>query len=237
MRKFKLARFFTLILYFLSALFIDSSFADPHKVPPQDLFDYGKDGRVWKKPDVSLVPTFFIRGTPDVMQINNYSCGVAVFQGVAMRFGYWGYQEDFAKILKTSEEDGTHPNAIEKGFKKLGYDARILENLTIDQIKGFLRSGCSVILDYQAWNDEPDGKDYTHEWEDGHYSILVGFNDEVLFIEDPSLLGTIGYLKNNEFISRWHDYEIENGKRREYVHMAIIVKGRIIHQPQFTHID
>jgi len=37
-----------------------------------------------------------------------------------------------------------------------------------------------VIIDYQAWNGKV-GIDYTNQWEDGHYSILIGFNDRFLF--------------------------------------------------------
>jgi len=202
----------------------------PH--PPQSTNDPKPE-----RAQSSLIPKFYLKGIPDVMQMNNYSCGVAAFQGVAMHFGYWGYQEEFAKILKTSPEEGTSPIYIVKGFKKLGFHAEIKEKQTIPQIKQYLRDGWCVIVDFQAWNEHPEGKDYSNEWEDGHYGILVGYNDDTLFIEDPSLLGTVGYLSNEEFMSRWHDYENENGKRREYNQMVIIVKGRTVYQRQFTHID
>jgi len=187
------------------------------------------------RPD--LKPTFWVRGMPDTIQMNSYSCGAAVFQAVAQYFDHWGYQETFAGELGTSQENGTHPLAIVKGLKQLGLEATLEEGLTIDRLEQYLREGRAVVIDYQAWNDEPSGKDYSAEWEDGHYSILVGYNDTTLFIEDPSTLGTTGYLSKAEFQNRWHDYENENGRRREYRHMAIIVQGPASRQPRFTPID
>jgi len=93
-----------------------------------------------------------------------------------------------------------------------------------------------VIIDFQAWGD-PEGKDYTEEWEDGHYGIAVGYDQNSLYIEDPSLLGTVGFLTHDEFLARWHDYEIEDGKRREYRNMGIVVTGDTEPQPAVTHIE
>jgi len=184
-----------------------------------------------------LKPDFWVRGMPDAIQINSYTCGVAVFQSVAQYFNHWGYQEKYAKELGATPDDGTHPAAIVKGLRNLGLSADIREGLSLGQIKADLKAGKVVIVDYQAWNHKSKGKVYSTEWEGGHYSILVGYNSQLLFLEDPSTLGTIGYLTNTEFLDRWHDYETEGGKRREYVHMAIVIGGPPTRQPLFTHID
>lgn len=183
-----------------------------------------------------FLPQVLLTGIPDVMQMNDYSCGVGVFQAVAAYFGYWGYQKEFSKSLGTTQKQGTHPRRIEKGLKKLGFEVRLVENMTLDQLRNCLRQGEIVIIDFQAWGDEED-QDYSNEWEEGHYCVVVGFNEKYVFLEDPSLLGTIGYLSNEELLSRWHDYEIENGKPRKYYHMGIIIRGKQVPQPMFTHID
>jgi hypothetical protein len=38
-------------------------------------------------------------------------------------------------------------------------------------------------------------------------------------------------------MTRWHDYETENGKRREYRQAGIVVRGKPVLQPALTHID
>ncbi|NLI79568.1 MAG: hypothetical protein GX442_24380 [Candidatus Riflebacteria bacterium] len=184
-----------------------------------------------------LKPTFWVRGMPDAIQTNSYTCGVAVFQAVAQYFDHWGYQETYARELGATPEDGTHPAALLAGFRRLGLTATLEEGLTIEALERHLRAGTVVIVDYQAWNGKPAGKDYSTEWEDGHYSILIGFNDTMLFLEDPSTLGTVGYLTRDDFRRRWHDYEVEDGKRREYRQMAIFVRGPSRRQPHFTPID
>ncbi|MFZ2956920.1 MAG: cysteine peptidase family C39 domain-containing protein [Candidatus Ozemobacteraceae bacterium] len=173
---------------------------------------------------------------PDVIQMNSYSCGVGCVQAVAMHFGVWGYQDEYARELGATPEDGTHPLRITKYLVKIGLDAKIVENMSLDDLRHHIDTHDVVIINYQAWGD-PIGKNYSKEWEDGHYSVAIGYNEKMIFIEDPSLLGTIGYLTNDEFLSRWHDYENENGKRREYRNMGIVVRGKSNPQPRFTHID
>jgi len=209
----------------------------PETIPPQIRLDRtAPTDRTAARAGGTPIPTRLLPGIPDVIQRNEYSCGVGVFQAIAMYYGYWGYQDEFVKVLGTTEAEGTHPARIVRGFRKLGFEARLVEGLTIDDLKRHIDAGIPVIIDYQAWG-EPANKDYAKEWEDGHYSIAVGYNDQVIFIEDPSLLGTVGYLTHQELMARWHDYEIENGKRREYRQMGIVVRGRIVPQPPFSHID
>lgn len=183
-----------------------------------------------------LRPTRFLAGIPDVIQMNSWSCGVGVVQSVCMYYGIWGYQDEYAREMGTTSDQGTHPLRITAYLQKSGLKASLREGMTLDQLRKEVDQGHLVIIDYQAWG-EPADKDYRQEWEDGHYSLVVGYNDQAIFIEDPSLLGTTGYLKNQEFLDRWHDYEIEGGKRREYVRMAIVVEGKVVPQPRFTHID
>jgi predicted double-glycine peptidase len=175
-------------------------------------------------------------GIPDVMQMNDYSCGVASVQAVAQYYGTWGYQDEFARELGTTPKNGTHPSRIVAYLRKLGLEASLEEGMTIDDLKRQVDAGVPVIIDYQAWG-EPAGKDYAKEWEDGHYSIVVGYSGDRLMIEDPSLLGTTGELTATELMTRWHDYETENGKRREYRQAGIVVRGKPVLQPALTHID
>ncbi len=181
-------------------------------------------------------PTQLIRGIPDVMQANSYSCGVGVAQAVAQFYGVWGYHAHHVGKLGTSEDAGTHPEAIARYLRGLGLDARVVEGLTVAQLRSHVDHGVPVIIDFQAWNADPR-HDYAPEWEDGHYGVVVGYNRGHLFIEDPSLLGTLGWLSDAELDRRWRDYEDEEGKRRPYLRMGIVVRGRPKPPPPYTHID
>lgn len=194
------------------------------------------------------VPTQWVKGVPDGMQMNDYSCGVACVQAIAQRHGHWGYQAEWAKELGTTPEAGTHPRRMVRSLRRLGLDARLVERLTLAELKAGIDRGDSVIVGFQAWAEDSHARrqgqlpparphDYTQEWECGHYGIAVGYSSEHLFIEDPSLLGTVGTLTHADFLARWHDYELENGRRREYIRMAIVVPGQGSPPPPFTPIE
>jgi len=64
----------------------------------------------------------------------------------------------------------------------------------------------------KAWTQsDPKSPDFrwTDAWEDGHYVILIGVEGDNLVFENPSLLGTRGYIPCSEFLGRWRDYEGE----------------------------
>lgn len=181
-------------------------------------------------------PLAQIPGIPDVIQSNSWSCGPGVVQAVLTYYGVWGYQDDFAKEMGTTEDQGTHPARIAAYLRKWGLDATLREGLTTRDLRRYVDQGVPVILDFQAWNGTP-GKDYSGEWEDGHYAVLVGYDRKGFYLEDPSLLGTRGYLAAADLDRRWRDYEIENGKRRPYVRLGIVVKGKRKLQPPVSPIE
>lgn len=180
-------------------------------------------------------PRVWVPGIPHVMQMNNYSCGTAVFQAVAQRFGHEAYQETWAKELGTDPEEGTHPAALVEGLRDLGLEVELVEGMSLESLLEHIRRRDVVIVDFQAWGDA--GTDYSQGWEDGHYALAVGYSDHHLFLEDPSILGSIGYLTLEDFEARWHDYENEAGGRREYRHMAIVVRGPAGGPPTFLQIE
>jgi len=181
-------------------------------------------------------PSRLLERIPDVIQTNNYSCGVGVVQAVLARHGVWGYQDELARALGTSPEEGTHPARIVAYLHERGLEAELREGLTLADLRRFVDEGALAIVDFQAWNGGA-GVDYAKEWEDGHYALLVGYGKDVFFLEDPSLLGTVGWVGAADLDARWHDYESEGGKRRDYVRSAIVVRGKGQPFPRFTHID
>jgi predicted double-glycine peptidase len=176
-----------------------------------------------------------LRGIPDVIQSNSWSCGAGAVQAVLTYYGIWGYQDDFAKALGTSEDQGTHPVKMTAYFKKWGLAAELREGLTAVDLRRYVDRGVPVIVDFQAWGNP--GQDYRKAWEDGHYCIVVGYDRRGFYLEDPSLLGTLGYLKTADLEHRWHDYEIEGGKRRPYLRSGIVIEGKRTLQPAVSPID
>jgi len=166
-------------------------------------------------------------GIPDVRQSTGYSCGAAALQAV---LAYWGTSEREDRLmarLHTTPQNGTSPDNIVRVAREYGLKADLREGLTLEDLESALRQGLTVIVDLQAWRGK-DEKLWTETWDDGHYMDLLGMDANNLTFDDPSLLGSRGFIPRAEFIDRWHDYEGEpplDAGDRKYVHMAIFIKG------------
>jgi hypothetical protein len=64
---------------------------------------------------------------------------------------------------------------------------------------------------------------YTDDWDDGHYNVIVGYDSENFFFMDPwTKEHNYAYIPKTNFGTRWHD--LIHGK--EKVHrVAIFVTG------------
>lgn len=188
-----------------------------------------------------------LTGVPDVRQSTNYSCGAAALQAV---LGYWGIdarEGDLIADLGSDPERGTPPEAILRVAARFGLKAELREGLGLDDLAEALRRGVPPIVDIQAWTSadvRSRGFHWAEAWEDGHYVVLIGVDGENLVFEDPSLLGTRGYIPRAEFLDRWRDYEgnppygASDPGDRAYVRAAIFIEGtRPAAPPALTRID
>ena len=164
---------------------------------------------------------------PDVRQSTGYTCGASALQAV---LAYWGIEERedrLAARLRSTPDQGTHPDDIVRGARELGLAADLREALDLADLERALAEGTSVIVDLQAWRDRADVP-WAETWDDGHYMVLLGADAANLYFEDPSLLGSRGVIPRAEFLERWHDYEGQaplDPSDRKYVRMAIFLRG------------
>lgn len=171
-------------------------------------------------PDALRVPLF--------RQATGYSCGASSLQAVLC---YWkaftGQESQLYPRLATTPKDGTAPEKLVEGARSFGLTARMQEGTTLADLRQALDRGETVILNLQAWREDPSSaKPWKETWEEGHYVVLVGLDDHFLYAMDPSVAGSYAYLPRQEFVDRWHDYEDRTGTRREYHHLAIFIHGR-----------
>lgn len=88
-----------------------------------------------------------------------------------------------------------------------------------------------MIVEIQAWADP--GTDYKNDWDDGHYVVVIGFDQDYLYFEDPWILGNIGYIKKTDFPDRWHD--IVSGTRKVY-NLGIIIHTKQVATPPIVEL-
>lgn len=165
---------------------------------------------------------------PIVRQETEYSCGPASLSAVMQYWGAWdGGERELYGPLGTTEKDGTEPGKLAEVARDHGLDARVREDLTLDDLESAVRAGETAIVDYQAWRTEPATMTWRQTWEDGHYSVVIGLDGDNVYFMDPSAGLGYGWIPRAEFLERWHDYEDPAGRpRRFYQHMAVLVKGK-----------
>ncbi len=167
-------------------------------------------------------PRTRLLGLPDVRQANGYTCGAASLQSVLRYYGRGDDlgEEDLAAQLGTTPEDGTTPAAIVRVARAHGLTATMRERMTLSDLETYVARGVPVIVDYQAWSEAPR-PDYTNDWDNGHYSVVVGIDRRNVYLEDPSILGARGAIARSDFVRRWHDED----NRQRYHGMGIVLES------------
>jgi predicted double-glycine peptidase len=171
---------------------------------------------------------------PDTRQCTDYSCGASALQAVLM---YWGieYREDeLMSRLHTDPENGTNPKEIVRVAGEEGLKAQLRENVSLNDVRSSIDKGNPVIIDCQAWREGDDlQKPWRDIWDSGHYMVVVGMDDKNVYFEDPSILGSVGWIARPEFEERWHDID-----DHAYDHGAIFIEGDRPHPPPaLLHVD
>ena len=164
---------------------------------------------------------------PHLRQVFNYDCGVCALQQVLVYYGIEKREDELIHLL-----DAKRTNIIEHGSKLskmkevaeyYGLEAEIVRNAKIKDIIKLIDEKTPPIILMQAWRDfSVNNLDWTKDFKDGHYVVAVGYNDNVIFFEDPaSVIRT--YLTYKEFEKRWHDVDDDN--KTHNFGVMVVVKG------------
>jgi predicted double-glycine peptidase len=164
---------------------------------------------------------------PRTRQSTDHTCGVAALQSV---LGY--YVEDIredklAKQIGTTEE-GTKYMAIADFARSEGLQVEVRHNMTLADLQHALDQRRPVIVAIQAWREAPG--DWTKDWDDGHYVVVIGYDRENIYLMDPSVLGNYAYIPVQEFLDRWHDTDLD--QTIKLIHLGIIAwKDKPVYNP------
>jgi ABC-type bacteriocin/lantibiotic exporter with double-glycine peptidase domain len=132
---------------------------------------------------------------PELRQAYEYDCGASALQSILAYYGIDIREELIMKYLKTNLRNGTSINNITKVLKKfnLKFESR---KMTILEIKNYINKKIPVLILIKAWDDD-------------HWVVAIGYDKERIIFEDPYLLKRT-FLKNEEFLKRWHTDEIDS---------------------------
>jgi predicted double-glycine peptidase len=163
---------------------------------------------------------------PLVRQAVPHTCGAAALMSILFYYQrYDGGESALATRLGSTPEDGTHPASIVSVASAYGLRATLRQGVTVADLRAALERREPVIVDLQAWTDDPSHVRWRDAWEDGHYVVAIGLDADRLYVMDPSTAGRYAFVPLSELLDRWHDYETVAGRRVEYRRMAIFFTG------------
>jgi ABC-type bacteriocin/lantibiotic exporter with double-glycine peptidase domain len=193
--------------------------------------------RGWPKagPNSLPLPSNLI-GVPPIRQCQDFTCGVAA---TLMLLRYWCVDgcadvEESAlyEPLQTTRVAGTEPGPMVDLSRRKGLFAYYRNgDVRVDELGRAVMAGEPPILDLQAWRD--DDTPWRETWDAGHYVVLVGYDEERLYVADPSRATRLGYafLSRSELDDRWHDLTRADERVER---MAIFVRGELTAAPPPT---
>lgn len=159
-------------------------------------------------------------------QSTEYSCGASALQTVLK---YWGLELDEAELMRrlnTNPEVGTYPEDIVRVARELGLHAEVKDNLSLDEIERATSEGPVIILG-QAWRSRQDSDAAVEDdWENGHYVVVLGVDQEYVYFEDPYVRMGKGFLPRQAFEAHWHN--IMGGalaKSAKQIRLGIVTRG------------
>lgn len=159
---------------------------------------------------------------PTDRQGKNYTCGQSVTGSVLSLYGVDKREDDLVKALHGTPKDGTHPHAIARYVRTLGIEAEVRTRMTLDDLRAEVKRGNPVIVAYQAWGSKDS--DYTED-RNGHYGVVVGIDENFIYLMDPSIRIGYGYLTVEDFEKRWHDTAKFKGENRPLPQLGIVFSG------------
>ena len=89
----------------------------------------------------------------------------------------------------------------------------------------------------QAWAEIPMTlEQWENDFDDGHYVIVVGYNDSIVVFEDPASFRKT-WLTEEEFLIRWHDADPATKSKLEHFAMVLLGKEPSPQHKLMEHMD
>jgi predicted double-glycine peptidase len=139
-------------------------------------------------------------------------CGPASLKAVLAYYGVNKTEAELAQLSGANPEDGTRPEGLARAAKALGFQAEVRDNVSFDDLKGWLAKGAPVIVDW--WSTD-----------EGHYSVVTAIRDGHVYMKDPEL-GTERALPMAEFERVWFDFEQPSRLHKGLSHRQVILVTR-----------
>jgi len=145
-------------------------------------------------------------------------CGPASLKIVLDYYGVDKTEKELAELAGLNPELGINDKDIVRVAESLGFKAEIKNESSFEEIEKWLGKGMPVIVDWFTRGRQDYGD---LEVADGHYSVVVGLDDEYIYLQDPEIGGE-RKIKRENFMRVWFDFSGEYIKPDELIIRQII---------------
>jgi ABC-type bacteriocin/lantibiotic exporter with double-glycine peptidase domain len=133
-------------------------------------------------------------------------CGPASLKIVMDYYGVEKDEDEIAERCGRDPEMGTDDMAIKKAAESYGFKVEIQNEASFEDIQKWLDKKVPVIVNWftKGRSDYDDS-----EVSDGHYSVVMGLDDENIYLQDPDV-GEMRKLDRDDFLRVWFDFKTHN---------------------------
>jgi ABC-type bacteriocin/lantibiotic exporter with double-glycine peptidase domain len=171
---------------------------------------------------------------PSGVQAFDFDCGVKALQLVMAYYGIEIREDELIRDLK-SDNDGTSVENMVGVAKENGFEVIVRSRVSLETVKQYVEKDIPVIVLLQAWAERyMTLEDWKTDYDDGHYAIVIGYQDHIVIFEDPSSFRRT-WLTEEEFIARWHDMNPRTGEK--YDQFAMVLLGKEPVKKAVEHMD
>jgi len=134
--------------------------------------------------------------------LNKGYCGPGSLKIVLSYFGVEKTEEELVQLFGIADNSGVDDEQIKKVAESLGFKVEIKNDCDFTDIEKWLYKKVPVIVDWftRGRSDYDDSS-----VSDGHYSVVVGLDDEYIYLQDPEI-GKIRKLNGEDFMTVWFDF-------------------------------
>lgn len=138
-------------------------------------------------------------------------CGPAVIKMVLDYYGIEKTESEIAVMANKDEDLGISDQDIKRVLESFGLKVEIKNFASFEDIKSVLEKDVPVIVDWMTRGRSDYDED---ELVDGHNSVVVGLDEEYIYLQDPEV-GRIRKLLKKDFIRVWFDFTTDHIEKWE----------------------
>ncbi len=145
-------------------------------------------------------------------------CGPASLKIVFDYYNLIKSEHELAKLTKVAGGIGADDKDLVRAAETLGFKTFIKNDSNFSDIEEWLTKGVPVIVN---WFTRGRTEYSLSEMADGHYSVVIGLDDEKIYLQDPEI-GGLREIKRNDFMKVWFDFTGEYIKADELISRQLI---------------